>query len=624
MENNKNILNSITDPGALKGLTAEEEKQLAAEIRAFLVEHISVTGGHLASNLGVVELSIALLKMLDTPKDRVIWDVGHQSYVHKMLTGRMGRFDTLRQPGGLSGFPKRTESEYDAFGTGHSSTALSAAVGFARADALAGRDNYTVAVVGDGAFTGGLVHEALNNLTENLHLIVILNENEMSISKNIGVFSRYMAKIRSRRSYFRTKSLTRTVLTHTPLIGKPLFRLLRRMKKSLKNRLYGSNYFEDLGMYYLGPADGNNTEVVENLLEEALAQKKCTLIHLKTVKGKGYAPAEADPNRFHAVPPADTPLSVNFSSEFGRLLCEKGASDTRICAITAAMADGCGLSAFAKAYPQRFFDVGIAEDHALVFAAGLAAGGFRPVTAIYSSFLQRGYDAILHDIALQHLPVTVMIDRASLATHDGPTHHGIFDVSFLNGIPGITLLAPASFASLNTALDRALAADTPVFIRYPNAKEPAYRERFCHGEFGLYSTFAPGELPDGMILTYGSIAEEAVAAADVLAESGFHCGILLLEELKPLPLERILAFLGDRPLPLVILEEGIRSGGMGMNLLDALTQTKAARRPIRLLAINDHFAETADLHGPGRPSERLRAACGISSRDILAAFRAMR
>ncbi len=620
MDNEKKLLDTLSFPADLKGLTPAQEKQLAEEIRAFLVEKVTTTGGHLASNLGVVELSIALHKILNTPKDRIIWDVGHQSYVHKILTGRKDRFDTLRAPGGLAGFPKRSESEFDAFGTGHSSTALSAAVGFARADALAGRDNFTVAVVGDGAFTGGLVHEALNNLSPHLRLIIILNENEMSISKNIGVFSRYIAKIRSRRGYFRTKSLTRTILTHIPLIGKPMFNLMSRIKRFFKDNLFDSNYFENLGLRYLGPADGNNIEVVETLLREALSKQSSVLIHLKTVKGKGYAPAEKNPDQFHAVLPAGADQTVNFSAEFGRLLCERAETDPRILAITAAMADGCGLARFARLYPERFFDVGIAEDHALVFAAGLAAGGYRPVAAIYSSFLQRSYDAILHDIALQRLPVTVMIDRASLACGDGPTHHGIFDVSFLNGIPNIVLYAPATFASLAVALDRALAGEDPVFIRYPNTGDLACADRFCHGAFGLYASFLPTDPVDAVILTYGKVVTEAVAAADALAARGLTCGILLVEQLKPLPLDRLLPYLAETTAPLVILEEGIRSGGFGTNLMDALARLPADRvitpRPIRLLAIDDHFAESC-------AGKSLYQRCGLARDDILAAFAAL-
>ncbi|MBO7740479.1 MAG: 1-deoxy-D-xylulose-5-phosphate synthase, partial [Clostridia bacterium] len=396
----------------LKNINNKEAEKLAEEIREFLVESVETTGGHLASNLGVVELTLALHKVFDTPSDRIIWDVGHQSYVHKILTGRAKDFDTLRTPGGLSGFTKRSESEHDAYGTGHSSTSISAAIGFAEADRLQNKTSYTVAVLGDGAFTGGLVHEALNNIDKNLRLIIILNENEMSISKNIGAFSRHIAKMRATRGYLKTKSFTRTVVTRIPLIGKGLFRGIRRVKKGIKNAMYGSNYFEDLGLYYLGPADGNNFEAVENLLQEAIASGQSTVIHLKTTKGKGYTPAEEKPNEYHSVAPQGCVAKTNVSTAMGETLTTLAAEDDKIVAITAAMADGCGITSFAENYPTRFFDVGIAEEHALIFAAGLSLGGMKPVVPIYSSFLQRGYDSILHDIALQQVPVVVPIDRA--------------------------------------------------------------------------------------------------------------------------------------------------------------------------------------------------------------------
>lgn len=613
METNYQHLDGVTSPADIKKMKPAEIEALAAEIRAFLVEKVSVTGGHLASNLGVVELSIALHRVFNTPEDRIIWDVGHQSYVHKILTGRKNDFDTLRTPGGLSGFTKRRESEYDPYGAGHSSTSLSAALGFATADALAGRDNYTIAVLGDGAFTGGLVHEALNNMEQNLHLIIVLNENEMSISKNIGAFSHHIAKLRATRGYLKTKSLTRTVVTRIPLVGKPLFRLIRHAKKGLKNTLYGSNYFEDLGLYYLGPADGNNVEVVENLLREAVASKQSVVIHLKTTKGKGYALAEKDPNQYHAIAPGGSAPVVNFSKVFGEKLLELAEKDERIVAITAAMADGCGLVPFSERYPKRFFDVGIAEEHALIFAAGLAAGGMKPIVPLYSSFLQRGYDSILHDIALQKLPVIVPIDRASLSSGDGATHHGIFDVSFLSGIPGVTLFAPATFASLETMLTNALSADTPVFIRYPNSGEFASLSAFSHHDDMVHATFTPADTPDGIVITYGGVLTEALSAKERLAKHGFSLGIVLLEKLLPLPTEAVLSILPREKIPLVFLEEGIRSGGAAMNLHDKLRENaKWQGRSYRILAIDD-FSD-------GEKGKTMRQACRIAADDVIKAF----
>lgn len=612
------ILSAIDSPADIKNLSRKEKTQLASEIREFLIEKVMTTGGHLASNLGVVELSIALHRVLNSPEDRIIWDVGHQSYVHKILTGRKDRFDTLRSPGGLSGFTKRSESPHDPFGAGHSSTAISAALGFAYADALNGRDNYTVAVVGDGAFTGGLVHEALNNVRRDLHLIVILNENEMSISRNIGRFSRHISRIRTTRGYLKTKNFTRRFISKIPLIGKPLFRLIRRIKKGIKNSLYGSNYFEDIGLYYLGPADGNDIESVENLLKEAMASGQSTVIHIKTVKGKGYDPAESNPSMYHSVSPGQDPdcldtqqEPVNFSAKFGEILCEAASKDDRICAITAAMTDGCGLKKFSQLFPKRFFDVGIAEEHALIFAAGLAASGMKPFVSIYSSFLQRGYDSILHDIALQKLPVTVCIDRASLAERDGPTHHGIFDVSFLYGIPGTEIYAPCDFSSLEAAMSLALSSDRPIFIRYPNAGElSTARECLAYGDRWLYSSFDAGECPDGIIITYGRIVNEAIAASFALSEEGFECGVMLIEKLKPLDADDILGYIPEEKIPVAFLEEGIKSGGCGMNLYELIRNSpKMQGREYRIFAVDESFVEQSADCG-------IYESAGISAFDV--------
>ena len=608
MEPKYSFLNTNDSKLDLKKINKDEAEILAKDIRNFLVDSVKITGGHLASNLGVVELTLALHKVFDTPNDRIIWDVGHQSYVHKIVTGRAGEFDNLRTPGGLSGFTKRAESEHDAYGTGHSSTAISAAIGFAEADRLLGRNNYTVAVVGDGAFTGGLVHEALNNIDKNLRLIIILNENEMSISKNIGSFSRHIAKMRATRGYLKTKSFTRSVVTHIPLIGKGIFRGIRRIKKGVKNAMYGSNYFEDIGLYYLGPADGNNFEAVENLLHEAVASGQSTVIHLKTTKGKGYAPAEENPNEYHSVAPQNSAPKTNFSAAMGEALTALAAEDDKIVAITAAMEDGCGLAAFTSSYPDRFFDVGIAEEHALIFAAGLKLGGMKPVVPIYSSFLQRGYDSILHDIALQHIPIVVPIDRASLAASDGPTHHGIYDVSFLASVPDITLYAPATYSSLARYLKDGLASAQPTFIRYPNSEEflPITYTQIKN----LY--YNNVENPNGVIITYGGIVKEAEKAAAILSEKGFACGILLLEELKPLDTSTILDMLPPN-CPIVFLEEGARAGGVGVSLYDAIrTDSKMKNRTYTVLAI-DSFAE-------GVKGESLFKTCGISAQDVVNAF----
>ncbi|MBO7736854.1 MAG: 1-deoxy-D-xylulose-5-phosphate synthase, partial [Clostridia bacterium] len=508
MSGNENFqyLNQINGPEDVKALNEKQVETLTAEIRSFLVQTVEETGGHLASNLGVVELSVALHRVFSTPHDHIIFDVGHQSYVHKLLTGRREAFATLRQAGGLSGFTKRRESEHDCFGAGHSSTSLSAALGLARADALAGSDAYTVAVVGDGAFTGGMIHEALNNCDSHLKLIVVMNENEMSISPNHGRFADSLSKIRSRERYFLTKQATVKFLENIPLVGKAICRGLRRLKKFLKNGLYGSNYFENMGLYYLGPVDGNDMKAVEGILRMAREQNDSVIVHLKTQKGKGYAPAEENPDRYHSLPPRDEKKGEgSFSACFGKKLTAEAERDERITAITAAMRDGTGLSAFSDAYPDRFFDVGIAEEHAVTFAAGLAAGGRRPVVAIYSTFLQRAYDNIAHDVALQQLPVCFCIDRAGLNSADGPTHHGIFDVAFLSAIPHMKIYTPATYGALEAAMSEALASDMPSAIRYPrSSEERAVVERFyadgAPKSLGIRADFTPSDRPSAVVI----------------------------------------------------------------------------------------------------------------------------
>ncbi len=590
------ILNTINSPADLKKLPADRIPPLCAELRAFLTDNVLQTGGHLASNLGVVELTVAIHRIFDAPADSIIWDVGHQSYVHKILTGRRDAFPTLRQPGGLSAFTRRDESEYDPFGAGHSSTSLSAAMGIARAKKLSGDPSYTVAVLGDGAFTGGLIHEALNNADPELKLILILNENEMSISRNIGGFAKHLHKLRQSRRYYNTKRVTRNILYRIPLVGNPLFRLIRGCKQLLKNALYNSNYFENLGMYYLGPVDGHDCQALERMLTEAKESGQSTVLHVKTVKGKGFAPAEAQPGRYHGVTPGDKPAVHNFSAEMGDILCEMAEKDDKILAITAAMAEGCGLTKFADTFPKRFFDVGIAEEHALVFAAGLAAAGYRPVFAVYSTFLQRGYDNVIHDIALQNLPVTVCIDRASLANGDGPTHHGVFDVALLGQIPGIELYAPIDFASLRECMERAVVADHPVFIRYPNSGEDPGLREICHrGELGVRSCFLPGEPVDAILVTYGRISAEVISAATRLYnKEKIVCGIVLAEQI--FPCAPLADFLADcrtelgRPVPIFFVEEGVRNGGAGMILSDVLRRGgQADDCPFEILAIDDPF-----------------------------------
>ncbi len=596
-------LSYIKSPESFKAIPTNELSAVADEIREELVRIVTKNGGHLASNLGAVELTMAIHRVFNTPKDHVIFDVGHQSYVHKMLTGRYEDMENLRQPGGISGFMKRDESEHDCFGAGHSSTSISAALGFAVSDKLNGSDAYTVAVIGDGAYTGGMAYEALNNCQKNLRLIIILNENEMSISKNVGKVAKMLSKIRSSPSYFKTKSYTGRVIKKIPLIGGFCFKTIKNAKMLVKNTFYGTNYFENMGLTYMGPIDGNDYAEVEKLLKEAKKLDESVIVHVKTKKGKGYKLAENEPAKFHGMSPAAAEAKskdcISFSCAMGHHLIELGAADSRICAITAAMSDGTGLEEWRKAFPERFFDVGIAEEHALTFAAGLSANGMKPCTAIYSTFLQRGYDNIIHDIALQELPVVMAVDRAGLNPKDGATHHGIFDVSFLSQIPHVKIYTPVSVKGLLASMDEAFASDIPCAIRYPNGYENSkVVSRFYDDNFddiGVKSDIKIGERYDAAIITHGRITAEAISAVEKLAEEGITVAIILLEVLKPYGeiAEKIKAILPEDISGVLFLEEEIKSGGMGMNFAEKLREYFLQKNiKYSILATDDTFAKT--------------------------------
>ncbi len=592
-------LDKINSPDDLKAMPVSELEPLAEEIRSFLVDRVTQNGGHLASNLGVVELSLAMHRVFSTPKDHFVFDVGHQAYIHKLVTGRRDAFSTLRQGGGISGFPKRSESEHDSFGTGHSSTSLSAALGFAEADRMSGSDAYTVCVFGDGAYTGGMIHEALNNCRKDLRLIIVLNENEMSISKNIGRFAKELSHIRASKGYVRTKNATTSFLKHIPLIGKPLFKGLLRIKMGLKAALYGSNYFENLGLFYLGPVDGNDEQAVERLLKQAKESNQSCIIHLKTKKGKGYLPAEETPTAYHGMSPAGkcVPNAPCFSEEMGNLLCELAVQNPKICAITAAMTEGTGLVRFRRDHPDRFFDVGIAEEHAVTFAAGLAANGYRPIVAVYSTFLQRAYDNLIHDVALQNLPVIFCIDRAGLNAADGATHHGIFDVAFLSEIPSMKIYTPITRAALRVAIQDALQSNCPCAIRYPNGYEnekivQAFYPNGAPTDVCVRCNFAECDALDAMIITHGRIAKEALNACDILQNRGIKAGVMLLEQLKPY--DQTARQIADR-MPktvkkVLLLEEEVRTGGMGMLLSDALAAYDSMKdKQMDIIALDECF-----------------------------------
>ncbi len=618
---NKEIkyLNNIHSPNDLKSIPSEEMPLLAHEIRDELVRIVSATGGHLASNLGIVETTMAIHRVFNTPYDHIIFDVGHQSYVHKMLTGRYERMDTLRQAGGLCGFTNRSESEHDCFGAGHSSTSLSAALGFAISDKLNSSDAYTVAVVGDGAYTGGMIHEALNNCLKDLNLIIILNENEMSISKNIGRFAINLSKLRTKSSYFKTKRLTGNFIKKIPFVGKHLFVAIRGVKKFFKNTLYGSNYFESMGLTYLGPIDGNDYSKVENLLREAKKLGESVVVHLKTKKGKGFAPAEEAPDFYHGMKPQSVAKTEKdtFSNHMGKWLTDKALNDEKICAITAAMCDGTGLKSFRENISQRFFDVGIAEEHALTFAAGLSANQMKPFVALYSTFLQRGYDNIIHDIALQDLPVTICIDRAGLNSSDGATHHGIFDVAFLSHIPNMRIYTPITLNALSAALQDAYISNRPCAIRYPNGIEDQnvveefYREQSAE-DIGIKYNYQASDNCKIIIITHGKIVTEALSASKLLNEEGITTGIILLELLKPYDTvaKKIAAVLPPNA-HVIFLEEEIRAGGMGANLSDALIRMDVLKSDnIRIMATDDSFITTREK------GQSIYDAAGLSKEHI--------
>ncbi len=605
------ILSRINSPSDLKLVCEEDIPVLCDEIREFLIDNVGRQGGHLSSNLGICELTVAMHRVFDSPNDHFIFDVGHQSYVHKIITGRREAFSTLRRSGGLSGFTSMQESEHDAFGAGHSSTSISSALGYAEADRLKGSDNYTVAVLGDGAFTGGMVHEALNNCDPNLKLIIILNENGMSISVNKGRFASYLSGVRISKGYRSFKKNTKSAVSKIPLIGKPLSRFLTFVKTKFKNLFLASNYFEDLGLYYIGGVDGNNYKKVKEALIRAKELGKCVVVHVKTQKGKGYLPAEMSPDGFHSVYKSEPKVERldadesaeyvangdSFHSEFVDELITLAKEDDKVVAITAAMGIGTGLARFGECYPERYFDVGIAEDHALTFSAGLCANGYKPFVDIYSTFLQRGYDSIIHDVCLQNLPVRIVIDRASLAVSDGPTHHGIFDVAFLSHIPNMRVLAPITYKSLREATRIALNSDTPIAIRYPNASEDkAVTQRFnfesCVGEFGLHTDFSLTDKPQLVFVTYGSIVSRVVRASDILRSRGFSVGIVLLEQLKPYDAiaERVYPYVFSAS-KILFVEEGVRAGGAGMLLCDALTKINSEiSLKYSISAIDNSFA----------------------------------
>lgn len=570
------VLKAIDCPQDIKKLNPYELKQLAKNIRTFLVQSLSQTGGHLASNLGVVELTIALHYVFNAPKDKMIWDVGHQAYVHKLLTGRRKDFKRLRKLDGMSGFPKKKESLYDVFETGHSSTSISAALGMAAARDLKGEDHKVIAIIGDGALTGGMAFEALNNAGRgHTNVIVILNDNEMSISKNVGGLGKYLNKLRSSKDYLRAKEDVEGVLEQVPIIGRHAVSALKRTKGSLKSLLIQNTLFEQIGVTYLGPVDGHCYEELIAILENAKSMKKPVLIHVKTKKGKGYALAEKNPSFFHGIAPFDIATGeiknpnteLTFSAAFGAALCKIAQKQESVVAITAAMPDGTGLLEFAKTYPKRFFDVGIAEQHAVTFAAGLATEGYRPVAAIYSSFLQRAYDQILHDVCLQNLPVIFAIDRAGLVGEDGATHQGLYDIAYLSSMPNMTLLSPKMPEEIEGALKYALTLNGPVAIRYPRGSAGIDRSFINTYEDVSFKTLKEGN--NMAIIATGRMVELALDVSKDLSKENLSAAVIEAPCLYPFD-DTALQTIANRYNTIFTIEDGILAGGFGEKVFSYL------------------------------------------------------
>ena len=567
----KDLINQIKSPEDLQSFSLEQLEMLCNEIRELIIKTVSNNGGHLASNLGVVELTVALHRVFHSPDDDIVWDVGHQSYTHKILTGRRDRLSTIRKQGGLSGYPNRSESDYDPFNTGHSSTSISAALGIAYAKLLTGQPGNVIAVIGDGALTGGLAYEGLNNAGHfPKNLIIILNDNKMSISRNVGSMARYLAHIRTKPGYFRVKGNVENVLDHVPLAGKPLHHFLSKAKGALKQAMYhNTTIFEDMGFYYYGPFDGHNLKKLISVLENVKNIDHPILLHVLTQKGKGYLFAEQNPGKFHGVSSFDieTGKSIstgeNFSSVFGSHICTLASKDDKICAITAAMQLGTGLTEFAKQFPTRFFDIGIAEEHAVTFSGGLAAGGVLPIFAVYSSFLQRGYDQIIHDVAIQRVKAVFAIDRAGIVGEDGETHQGIFDVAFLNSIPGITVYSPSYYDELYYAFDQALYhCEGAAAVRYPRGKQmfrPYDFKSSCNA-FDLYGD----EKSAYILVTYGRLFSFACKAISLLKEKGISVRVLKLNRIKPIDSQVVQSLLGAKKV--FFFEEAIAQGGIGEHL----------------------------------------------------------
>ena len=610
------LLEKIQKENDIKQLKPEELEKLAEEIRQFLVEKISVTGGHLASNLGVVELTMALHLAFELPQDKMIWDVGHQSYTHKILTGRRAGFDDLRKYGGMSGFPKRKESECDAFDTGHSSTSISAGLGYVAARDIKGEEHSVISIIGDGAMTGGMAYEALNNASRlKSNFIIVFNDNNMSISENVGGMSRYLNGLRTAEAYTGLKKGVEDTLMKIPVQGEKILYQMKKTKSGLKQLFVPGMFFEDMGITYLGPVDGHDIRKLYKTFQEARRVDHAVLVHVLTKKGKGYGPAEENPSRFHGIVPFDIETGEakeksskdSYTDIFSKVFCDIAKQNDAVVGITAAMADGTGLARFARMFPDRFFDVGIAEEHALTFAAGLAAGGLKPVVAVYSSFLQRAFDQAIHDVCLQNLPVMIAVDRAGLVGSDGETHQGLFDLSFLNMIPNMTILSPKNRWEMADMVRFCADFQYPVALRYPRGAAyeglSAFRTPIVYGKSEILY-----EEEDIAVIFVGHMAELAVQVRDRLKEIGYHCSLINARFVKPLDTEMLEALTKDHRL-FVTIEENVLSGGFGEQVLHYVSRAKLDVG-VRCIGIPDDYVEHGNV-------DLLRREVGLDAETIV-------
>ncbi len=605
-----NILDKVNMPEDLRKLNIEEKEKLCKEIRKLIIDITSKNGGHVASNLGVVELTVAIHSIFNTPEDKIIWDVGHQCYVHKILTGRKKEFEKIRQFKGISGFPKICESEYDNFNTGHSSTSISIATGMARARDILKQKHEVIAVIGDGSLTGGMALEALNDAgSSKTNIKVILNDNEMSISKNVGGIPLYLSKIRTKTGYTRSNRKIKEITNKIPVIGKPIVSFAHYTKQVIKRAIIPNMYFEDIGFKYLGPVDGHNIKKLEDILQRSQKIEGPVLIHVITKKGKGYKLAEENPDKFHGISAYDkktgkTTKNKDYSQVFGNKLINLAKKDKKIVAVTAAMKDGTGLTEFAKKFPDRFFDVGIAEQHALGLIAGMAKAGLKPVMPIYSSFLQRGYDQIVHDIAISSIPVTICIDRAGIVGNDGETHQGIFDLSFLSSIPNIVIMAPKNFEELEKMLEFAVNANKPVFIRYPRGGENYKFEKTEKINLGEAETIQEGT--DLSIIAIGKMVGKAKQIADMLPDKKIE--IINTRFLKPLDEKTIIKSM-EKTKHVITIEDNLLKGGLASAVLETINKNKLENIKIKTYGYDDIFIE----HGT---VEELEDKYGLTAKTI--------